>query len=76
MRGPSRAGVLDFGSNDLRIPEINIVLRRMAGYRPDIVESRWVIVTKHRSRPWEVIVEPDPESERLVIVTAYPVEES
>jgi len=32
-----------------------------------------MISTRHRRHPWEVIVEPDPDSELLVVVTAYPV---
>jgi len=41
-----------------------------------IVEGRWVIETRHARRPWEVIVEPDPERESLVVVTAHAVWES
>jgi hypothetical protein len=55
--------------------EIN--LRRMMehakGYRRDIVEGRWVIETRYQSHPWEVIVEPIPERQILVVVTAYDV---
>jgi hypothetical protein len=42
----------------------------------DIVEGRWVIETRHAGRPWEVIVEPDPERESLVAVAAHAVWES
>ena len=53
-------------------------LRRMLegahGYRPDIVTDRWVMEIRHAGGPWEVIVEPDPTEENLVVVTAYPVE--
>jgi len=31
------------------------------------------IESNHDGRPWEVITEPIPEEEILVIVTAYPV---
>jgi hypothetical protein len=61
--------------DDRRFTELD--LRRMlegaTGYRPDVVEGRWVIETRHRRRPWEVIVEPDRERQLLVVVTAYPV---
>lgn len=50
------------------------MLARAVHYRQDIVEGRWVIVSKHRRRAWEVIVEPDYENERLVVITAYPEE--
>jgi hypothetical protein len=31
-----------------------------------------VIVAYYRAKTWEIIVEPDSEMKRLVIVTAYP----
>lgn len=55
-----------------------IAVRRMlavaTAYRPDAVAERWIVTTRHRRRPWEVIVEPDPSAQLLVVVTAYPVE--
>jgi len=63
---------------DRRFTEID--LRRMLGdargYRADVVPGRWVIEASHRRRRWRVVVEPDAESELLVVVTAYPVERS
>ena len=54
-----------------------IDLRRMmehaSGYHHDIEEGRWVIETRHRSQPWEIVVEPIHESQILVVVTAYDV---
>jgi len=60
---------------DRRLTEIDLrrMLERASGYREDVVEGRRIIETRHRSRAWEVIVEPDPERELLVVVTAYPV---
>lgn len=49
------------------------MLERAHTYRRDVVEGRWAIVTRHRGRAWEVIVEPDVEAELLVVVTAYSV---
>jgi hypothetical protein len=53
-------------------------LRRMleyaSGLREDVVEGRWVVETWHQKRAWEVVVEPEPGAELLVVVTAYPVE--
>jgi len=61
---------------DRRFTELD--LRRMLGkavsFRRDIVEGRWTIETRHRRRPWEIIVEPDPEEQLLIVITAYPVE--
>jgi len=57
----------DFTEADLRTMFENI-----KGYKPDIVEGRWVIITMRCKRIWEVIVEPDFETKRLVVITAYP----
>jgi len=49
------------------------MLDRAVSYRGDVVEGRWIILTRHRRRLWEVIVEPDFGAKLLVVVTAYPV---
>jgi hypothetical protein len=36
--------------------------------------GRWIIESSHDGTPWEVIVEPDPQDELLVVITAYPLE--
>ena len=59
----------DFTEIDLRT-----MLEQAHSYRPDVLEGRWVIVTRPRREPWEVIVEPDHKAEFLVVVTAYSVE--
>jgi hypothetical protein len=61
----------DFTELDLRT-----MLEHARGYRPDIVEGRWVVITLHRRQTWEVIVEPDFNTKRLLIITAYPYWES
>jgi hypothetical protein len=57
-----------------------IDLRRMlehaSGHRADILEGRFVVDARHAGRAWEVIVEPDDVRKLLVIITAYPVEQS
>ena len=60
---------------DRRFTEVDLrhMLFRATAYRPDIVEGRWVVVTRHRRRAWEVIVEPDFSTTLLVVITAYPV---
>jgi hypothetical protein len=37
-------------------------------------EGRFVIETEHDGRAWAVIVEPSPDDQLLIVVTAYPVE--
>jgi hypothetical protein len=50
-------------------------VRRMYGaataVRPDIVPGRWIVSTRHRRAGWEVVVEPDPTMQVVVVVTAY-----
>ena len=60
---------------DRRFTEIDLrrMLERASSYRQDVVGERWVIETRHRSRRWEVIVEPDGERQLVVVITAYPV---
>lgn len=40
-------------------------------YRRAKTEGRWVIETRFRRALWRVVVEPAPEKQRLVVVTAY-----
>ena len=58
----------DFSEVDLRL-----MLGNASTYRRDIEPGRWVIETRHGRRGWEVIVEPDPDVELLLIITADPV---
>ena len=39
-----------------------------------MVGGRFVIETRLRGQLWEVIVEPDPAEEPLVVITAYKVD--
>jgi hypothetical protein len=52
-------------------------LRRMlsvaTSLRWDVVPGRWIARTRLRGRFWEVIVEPDDDAHRLVVITAYSV---
>ena len=41
---------------------------------PDIEPGRWVVLSKWAGARWEVVLEPDPPSRRLVVITAYMVE--
>ena len=58
----------DRGFNEVELREM---LERGRAYREDVVEGRWVVTTSHAQETWEVIVEPDREERRLVVVTAY-----
>jgi hypothetical protein len=54
--------------------ELREMLEHASEYREDILDGRWVIETRHRRRPWEVIVEPDAHEHLLVVITAYEVD--
>jgi hypothetical protein len=54
--------------------ELRAMLTDPEALREDTEPGRWVVVTRHRGRPWEVIVEPEAEPRLLVVITAYPVE--
>lgn len=47
-----------------------------AGFPPEFgtryPPNRWALETRLRGRSWEIIVEPDPDAHRVVIITAYP----
>jgi hypothetical protein len=53
--------------------DLRAMLQVATGWRPDVVDGRFVIITRHGSRAWEVIVEPDPMDALLIVVTAYQV---
>ncbi len=55
-----------FSETDLRT-----MLAEASSFAPDVEPNRWVISTKWRGRPWEIIVEPDASVQRLVVITAY-----
>jgi Domain of unknown function (DUF4258) len=54
--------------------EVRQMLSIASGLRQDIVPDRWVIETRHRRKPWEVIVEPDRDAQLLIVITAYSAE--
>jgi hypothetical protein len=54
--------------------DLRLILERATGFRTDVAEGRFVVETRFRGRPWEVVVEPDEVEHLLVVVTAYPVE--
>lgn len=53
--------------------DLRLMLENATGYHEDHEAGRWGIETTHNGRSWEVIVEPLPEEQVLVVVTAYPV---
>ena len=58
-------------SRDFTEIEVRDMLSKASGFRRDVVPGRWIIETRHKRKPWEVIVEPDADAQVLVVVTAY-----
>lgn len=63
----------DRGFNEV---DLRAMLEGASGYRPDVLDGRWVIATHHAGRRWEVIVGLDGVLKMLVVVTAFPIWES
>ena len=57
-----------FNETDLRT-----MLHDATSYALGRRSGRWEIETGWHGRPWEVVVEPDPDGRVLVVVTAYEV---
>lgn len=56
--------------------DLRHMLEHAAGHRAEILEGRFVIDTRHAGRSWEVIVEPDENRQLLVVITAYPLDQT
>jgi len=53
--------------------DVRAMLQHAARYQASTVEGRYMIGVIHRQQQWSVIVEPDPDAELLVVVTAFEV---
>lgn len=53
--------------------DLRAMLQATTRLRRDIEPDRWVAVTRLRRQRWEVILEPDPAVDRLVVITAYSI---
>ncbi len=56
--------------------ELRAMLVRARRLKRDLAPGRWRVLTSLRQRRWEIVVQPDPDVRRLVVITAYPVWES
>jgi hypothetical protein len=63
----------DRGFNEV---DLRRMLEHADTHRPDILEGRFVIEAHHAGQPWDVIVEPDELRQLLVVITAYPVDQT
>lgn len=58
----------DFTDLDLRA-----MLQSATRVRRSLEPGRWIVSATLRRRRWDVVVQPDPELERLVVIIAYPL---
>jgi len=58
----------DFNEIDLRY-----MLQNATDFEPDFLTGRWIINSKFKKYPWQIIVEPDELAQLLVVITAYPI---
>ena len=50
--------------------DLRAMLERAASLHEDMVDGRWVVDTRHESRDWAALLEPDEEAQLLVVITA------
>jgi hypothetical protein len=63
--------MLDRGFSEV---DLRLMMEQAISLQEDQESGRWIVETVHDSQPWQVIIEPDPADEMLVVVTAYAVE--
>ena len=54
--------------------DLRLMIETAVGHRENHVEGRCIIDAVHDGRRWEVIVEPMPDEQKLMVVTAYAVD--
>lgn len=57
----------------LREVELRRMLLRPASISRQIASDRWLLVARGPRELWRIVVEPDPDRQQLVVITAYPV---
>lgn len=62
-----------FAKRDFTEIDLRRMMENARNFRADYHEGRWIIETRFRQRPWEVIVEPLADEVKLEVITAYEV---
>ena len=55
--------------------DLRSMLARASALHVDTAPERFIVECSFRKRPWRVIVEPDPDDRRLIVITVYSIEE-
>lgn len=63
-----RSVVRGFNETDIRI-----LISDAIGFEPSHMEGRFVLHSRLGDEAWRVVVEPDPEERKLIVVTAWRV---
>jgi hypothetical protein len=63
----------DRGFNEM---DLRRMLEHANGYSPDAMVGRFIIEARHAGQLWAIVVEPDEERQLLVVVTAYPEDQT
>jgi hypothetical protein len=60
---------------DRRFTEVDLrrMMEQAMGFRRARRKGRWIIETKHQDKKWEIVVQPNTDTELLSVVTAYEV---
>jgi hypothetical protein len=53
--------------------DVRRMLSAAYAFRRDVVPGRWLVQTRHRRSRWEIVVEPDVQSQIVLVISAYPV---
>jgi hypothetical protein len=62
---------LRMGQRGVTEVDVRTMLHEATAYSPSVAEGRFLIQTTRSNRPWVVVVEPDGQERKLVIVTTY-----
>jgi len=54
--------------------EVRQMLEEAAQLRRDHESGRWAVFTRWQSRPWKIIVEPEADEQKLLVITAHMIE--
>lgn len=51
--------------------DLRVMLEDATGFRRDVEEGRWLVEVRHYGCRWEVVIEPEFDTQLLWVITAY-----
>ncbi len=70
VHAPHPKRMIQRNFNEIAVREMLDTYRRI---RPSSEPDRRTVESMYRGSEWHIIVEPDPASETIVVITAYPI---